>query len=193
MRSPRGVAAATVMLAAIPLAIVANLVVDGAAELMIHIAIGTGSVLLASAMSDFRVPRWLDRIGVVAAAAFGAIFLLQATSQLIPLEALRILAFDVLGQGIERVLPYVVVVWFVGLLVSDSVGLTRLVGIAVMSIVVGATVVDIIGPAIGLDAGLAKVLFLLQFVWLLLESAKPRSSSAPAPRRVHEVAGRPVS
>ena len=47
MRSTIGVAAAVVLLLAVPIAFVSQLVVDGSAELVIHALVGTGCVLLA--------------------------------------------------------------------------------------------------------------------------------------------------
>jgi hypothetical protein len=188
------VASGAAFLLALPLAIVAQMLSEGAADFVIHVAVGIGSLLLAAAVFDFRLPRWLNWVGAVSAALFGTIFLLQAASQLIPSEALHYLAFDVLGQELEGVLPYVGVVWFVGLLIADSRGWTRVLGVAVMAIVVGASIVNIVGPWLGLDASAPLVVFILPFGWLLLESAKARPTGSPTGQpRIHELAEAPVA
>jgi hypothetical protein len=189
MRSKIGFAAAIIMLLAVPVAFVSQLVVDGSAELMIHLAVGTGCVVFAVAILDFGLARWATWIGAAAAGAFGAIFLLQALSQAVANEALATVAFDVLGQEIERFLPYAIVVWFVALLWQGSSGKSRVFGGAVMAVVIGVELVSLVGPSIGVNLESQKLLFLLPFVWLLIESAERRSAiddTTPAPPRVAE-------
>jgi hypothetical protein len=184
MRSKIGFAAAIIMLLAVPVAFVSQFVVDGAAELVIHLAVGTGCVVLAVAMFDFGLARWVTWIGAAAAGAFGAIFLLQALSQVVPNEALAYAAFEVLGQEIERFLPYAIIAWFVALLWEGSSGKSRVFGAAVLALVIGVEVVSIVGPSVGLNVESQKLLFLLPFLWLAIESAKRRrdvDASQPAP------------
>ncbi len=181
MRSQAGLAAAVTMLLALPVAIVAAQVVsESAAELVIHLAIGSGCVLLAVAALDFGLPKWVAWLGAASAGAFGGIFLLQAMSQIVPNEALRYVAFDVLGQAIEGVLPYLIQVWFIALFVGASHGKSRIVGAITMSVVLGFEIAGLVGPVVGLDVPSLKVLFLLPFVWLLFESAKRPSRTAPS-------------
>lgn len=180
MRSPAGLTAAITMLLALPMAIVAAQVVsESAADLVIHLAIGSSCVLLAIAAFDFGLPKWVAWLGAASAGAFGGIFLLQALSQIFPNEALRSVAYDVLGQEIEGVLPYVIQVWFIALFIGASQGKSRIVGAVTMSVVLGFEIAGLGGPVVGLDVPSLKVLFLLPFVWLLFESAKPRSGTAP--------------
>lgn len=181
MRSTTGLAAAVVLLLAVPLAFGSQMLVDGSADLVIHLVVGAGSVLLAIAMFDFGLPRWVNWIGAAAAGAFGAIFLLQALSQLVQNEALTYVAFDVLGQDIENILPYVILTWFVALLLEGSRGKSRILGWAVMSIVVGVELVSIVGPLVGINVESQKLLFLLPFAWLLVESGKQRPDGIGGP------------
>jgi hypothetical protein len=196
MRSKIGFAAAIVMLLAVPVAFASQLVVDGSAELVIHLTVGAGCIVLAVAMFNFGLARWVTRIGAAAAAAFGSIFLLQALSQVVTNEALAYVAFDVLGQEIERFLPYAIVVWFVALLWEGSSGRSRILGFAVMSLVVGVELVSLVGPAVGVNVESQKLLFLLPFLWLLIESAKRRpdvDGTKPAPPMVAEHAKESVA
>ena len=84
------------------------MIADGSAELVLHLAVGTGCLLLAAAAFDFGLPRWAAWIGCLSAAAFGGIFVLQGVAQIVGNDALTTLAFDVLGQEIERFLPDVI-------------------------------------------------------------------------------------
>jgi hypothetical protein len=172
MRSTTGLVAALTLLLAIPVAIASQIVSDGAAETVLHLAIGAGCVLLAIAVFDFGLPKWATWLGAVSAGAFGGIFLLQGLSQLFPNEALRYVAFDVLGQEIEGVLPYVIQVWFVALLLFGSQGKSRILGWTLMSVVIAFEIASVVGPAFGFDVPSLKVLFLLPFFWLLVESVK---------------------
>lgn len=179
MRSPAGLAAAIFMLLALPVAIAAQIVSEGAAELVIHLAIGSGCVLLAIAAFDFGLPKWVAWLGAASAGAFGGIFLLQSLSQIFPDEALRRVAFDVLGQEIEGVLPYVIQVWFIALFMVASHGKSRILGAVTMSMVLGFEIARLVGPAVGLEVPSLQVLFLLPFAWLLVESIERRSGTMP--------------
>jgi hypothetical protein len=176
MRSPTGVVSAITLLLAVPLALAAQTVSDGSAELVLHLAIGTGSVLLAIAMWDFPLGRLATAIGSAAAAAFGAIFMLQALSQLVPSDALAYVAFEVLGQQIERVLPYVIVGWFLALLLWGSAGKSRILGAATLAVVIAVEIASMAGSFVGLAGESQKILFLLPFVWLLVESLEEAST-----------------
>jgi hypothetical protein len=188
MRSATGVAAALVMLLAIPIALASQMIADGSAETVLHMAVGTGSILLAVAAFDFGLPRWAAWLGALSAAAFGSIFLLQGAAQITGNAALTSFAFDVLGQEIERFLPDLVLVWFVVLLAVGSRGWSRIVGFVTMTVVIVAEAAALGGGLVGADVPEFKVLFLLPFVWLLLESVKRRpdatTSTAALPLQV---------
>ena len=140
---------------------------------MIHFVLAAGSLLLAFAVFDFELPRWMNLIGCVAALALGTIFLLQAVALLIPSESLNYVAYEVLGQWPEGWLPDVVILWFVAMLVLDSQGKSRIFGIVAVSIAVCSELYSHILRFGGTsDTGSLKLLILLPFVWLLLESTK---------------------
>lgn len=172
MRSTTGFMAALVMLLALPLALASQVVLVDGAETVLHLAVGTGCVLLAAAAFDFGLPRWAGWIGALSAGAFGAIFLLQGAAQIVANDALTYIAFKVLGQELERFLPDLIIVWFLVLLAVGSHGKTRVFGWIAMSVVVVAELTAIAGAILSIDVPASKVVFLLPFVWLLLESAK---------------------
>ena len=183
MRSVRGVAAAALALATIPLALITgNAFGNDAAETTIHFSVGIGFLLFAVAAFDFGLPRWVSVIGALSGGAFGAIFLLQGISELVHIQGVTYLAFNVLGHQVERVLPDIFFVWFAALLLAGSAGRTRWVGWAIMPIVIGLEVAIVVGAAIGIDVPFVKLAFFLPMIWLLLESLKARPTAGVASR-----------
>jgi hypothetical protein len=88
------------------------------------------------------------------------------------------LAFDILGQQLERVLPDVVYIWFAALLLTGSTGLSRLVGWVIVPLLFGLELAIVVGAQIGITVPFTILTIFLPFIWLLIESVK-RPSSAP--------------
>ena len=140
---------------------------------MIHFVLAAGSLLLAFSVFDFKLSRWINWIGCVAALALGTIFLLQAVALLIPIESLHYVAYQVLGQWPEGWLPDVVVLWFIAMLLIDSRGKTRILGFVAISLAVCYELYSHILRYLGTwDIESLRLLMLLPFVWLLFESTK---------------------
>jgi hypothetical protein len=82
----------------------------------------------------------------------------------------------VLGQWPEGRLPDLLILWFVAMLLMDSQGKTRILGLVAMSIAVASEVYKYtlvyLGTAIEAQPQMLRLLMLLPFVWLLFESAK---------------------
>src|SRR5829696_7225988 len=173
IRSPLGLLAALTFLMGVPISFGWQILFGSGAGTMIHFFLAAGSLLLAFAVFDFKLPRWMNWIGCVAGLALGSIFLLQAVSLLIPNESLNYFAYEVLGQWPEGWLPDVVILWFVALLLIDSQGKSRIFGIVAVSIAVCfelySHTLRFLGTA---PSGTLKLLMLLLFVWLLVESTK---------------------
>jgi hypothetical protein len=108
--------------------------------------------------------------------ALGAIFLLQAVSLLLN-GALDGIAFKILGQAPEGILPIAILFWFAALLVYASRGRTRLIGWLVVPPAIVLTVAMVIAHYVGIEAAYLKLAGLLPFAWLLLESVKPASAA----------------
>src|ERR671921_1997257 len=98
MRSPLGLLAALTFLVGIPISFGWQILFGSGAGTMIHFVLAAGSLLLAFAIFDFELPRWMNWIGCAAALALGTIFLLQALTELMPSESLNYVAYQVLGQ-----------------------------------------------------------------------------------------------
>jgi hypothetical protein len=173
MRSPLGLLAALAFLVGVPISFGWQILFGSGAGTMIHFFLAAGCVLLAFAVFDFRLPRWMNWVGCAAGLALGTIFLLQAVALLIPNESLNYFAYGVLGQWPEGWLPDVVILWFVAMLVLDSRGKSRILGIVAVSVGVCFELYSHILRFLGTTpAGTLKLLMLLPFVWLLFESIK---------------------
>jgi hypothetical protein len=173
MRSPPGLLAALTFLLGIPISFGWQILFGSGAGTMIHFFLAAGSFLLAFAVFDFELPRWMNWIGCAAGLALGTIFLLQAVALLIPNESLHYVAYEVLGQWPEGWLPDVIILWFVAMLVLDSQGKSRILGIVAVSIAVCSEIYShILRFGGSSDTGSLKLLVLLLFVWLLFESTK---------------------
>ena len=176
LRSLRGFIAAIVFLLAIPVALLCQILFGSGAGTAIHLALGTGSVLLSLAVFDFRLPSWINWIGCVSAGALAAIFLLQGVALLIHNDSLTYLAYQVLGQWPESLFPALLILWFVAMLLFDGQGKTRILGFVAMSIAVAFEVythtLAYLGTPIEAQPQVLRLLMLLPFVWLLFESTK---------------------
>jgi hypothetical protein len=165
--------AALAFLLAVPIALGCQILFGSGAGTTLHFALAAGSILLAFAVFDFSLPRWMNWIGCAAALALGTIFLLQAVALLLPNESLHYVAYQVLGQWPEGWLPDVIILWFVAMLVLDSQGKSRILGFVALSIGVCFELYSHILRYLGTsDTGTLKLLMLVPFVWLLFESTK---------------------
>jgi|SRR5690242_15761703 hypothetical protein len=174
LRSTLGLAAAITAGATYPVAIAAGVTLgDTASNAAVHFVVGTAFVILAAAMPDFGLARWVTWLGMAAAAVFGGTFILQGIVDLTHIEALDRLAFQVLGHELERVLPDVVYLWFAALLLTASSGRTRYIGWVVVPVVFGLELAILVGVLIGIDVPFIKATIFLPFIWLLFESVKP--------------------
>jgi hypothetical protein len=176
VRSLRGVLAASVCLLAVPVAFVFQLIVGSGAEIVLHLVLGVGFLLTAFAVFDFAPPRWLHWVGCLSIGALGATFLLQGISQLIPNDWLTYLAFQILGQKVETLSGDVFLVWCTATVLLTSHGKVKFFGIGVMALAISAEIysygVRYFGSGPGGVSPLLKLVLLLPFVWLLLESSK---------------------
>jgi hypothetical protein len=178
MRSPRGFLGSIVLLLALPVAVLTQVLLGSGSGVTMHVALAVGCALLSLSAFDFETPRWVAWMGCLAAGAFAAIFLLQAASELIHNDSFSYFALQVLGDYPERVLKSVLILWFVAVLLTASRGRTRILGFVAMAVVVCVEAYNYILLFLG-EAPALTILYLLPFVWLLLESRKrqPRKGS----------------
>ena len=176
MRSVRGILAASVCLLAVPVAFVFQLIVGSGAEIVLHLVLGVGFLFTALAVFDFEPPRWLPWVGCLSIGALGATFLLQGISQLLHNNWLTYLAFQILGQQVEALSGDVFLVWCSATVLLLSHGKVKLFGIVVMVLAVSAEIYSYAVRYFGSGAGgvspLLKLVLLLPFLWLLIESSK---------------------
>lgn len=182
MRSRNGFFAALVLLLALPITVLYQGIFKTGADTVIHVVLAAGAMILAFAVFDFKkVARWITWLGCVAAAAEGTIFLMQGVSHLIQNTAFTDLVYQKLGQWPERLFMDLIIVWLIALWIADSQGKTRYFGLAVLIGVVGLEIYSysllLMGSSINAVMPGLKLLYLLPFVWLLLESIKKASPS----------------
>ncbi|QGZ95982.1 hypothetical protein [Terricaulis silvestris] len=179
MRSPRGFTGALVLLLGVPATIAVG-ALGGSVEIAIHIALGVSFLLFASATFDFPLPRPITWIACAAIGLLGAIFLLQAISEGVRSPALHNLAFDILGQRLEKVLGYTFLVWCAAAVVMDSSGWRRVLGAVALAATFCAESYALYAASTGQQASEAlKLIYLAVFVWLLIESARKREAKSP--------------
>jgi hypothetical protein len=173
IRSPLGLLAALTFLLGIPISFGWQILFGSGAGTMVHFVLAAGSLLLGFSVFDFELPRWINWIGCAAGLALGSIFLLQAVALVIPNETLNYFAYEVLGQWPEGWLPDVIILWLVAMLVLDSQGKSRILGIVAVSIAVCFELYSHTLRFLGTSpTEILRLLMLLLFVWLLLESTK---------------------
>ncbi len=171
VRSRAGFLASSVLILGI--AIAASVAIGGGtrAELILHFVLAGSFALIARAAFDFGLPAFFAAPVGVALAILAAIFLLQGLTDVTQSEALGRLAYGRLGQLPEKALGYVFLGWCAVLAACASQGRLRLFGIAALAAVFAAEIYTAIAPAFGATpSGLAKLLYVPVFVWLLLES-----------------------
>jgi hypothetical protein len=180
MRSARGFLGSLVLLLALPIAVLTQVLVGSGSGIVIHCALAVGCVLVSLSAFDFGTPRWLAWIGRVSASAFAAIFLVQGASAIIGNESFSYFANDVLGFWPEKLLLSLLTIWLVGMLLTTSLGKTRVLGFVAMAIVVCVEAyvyfsLLYLGTNPFLETAAVKLPYLLPFVWLLFEGGKRRS------------------
>jgi hypothetical protein len=171
MRSPRGFLGSIVLLLALPVAVMTQVLLGSGSGVAMHVALAVGCTLLSLAVFDFETARWIAWTGRAAAGAFAAIFLLQAASELIRNDSFNYFALQVLGNYPERILKTLFIFWLVGVLLTASRGKTRILGFVVMAVVACVELYNYALLFLG-EAPALTILYLLPFVWLLLESSK---------------------
>src|SRR4051812_15829314 len=81
-RSWRAAIGALVLLLALPLTVGFEMLAPGNAEVVIHLLLAVGTLVVGLSVFDFATPKWLRRISCGAAFALAAIFFLQALGAL---------------------------------------------------------------------------------------------------------------
>jgi hypothetical protein len=179
MRSPSAVAGALIIMLGVPLAIVGAAAFENAAEVIIHFALGASFALFARATFDIGRPRWVSTLSFAAIGILAIVFLLQGVADLTRSAQVRYLAYDILGQRLEKILGYAFLLWCTALLAMSSKGWTKIGGAVVLAIIV---CVELYSFAILSGGGHAsealKLLYLPLFVWLLAEGMKARDAAA---------------
>ena len=182
MKSTRGLLGASILLLAFPIAALYRLVFDRGIEVVIHLALAAGALVICASVFDFKTARWIAWIGGLSTGVLGSIFLIQAASEQLHNASLAHFAYRVLGQQLERWLFDVFALWCIAVLLADSHGKTRIAGgIALGTVVcveIFAVSLSLVGTSLDAVAPWLFVLYFLPFVWLVVESKTTRSTMA---------------
>jgi hypothetical protein len=162
---------------ALPIAVLAQAVFGpGADGVAVHVALGLGTLLAASAAFDFETPRWVRWLGFVPTALLGAVFALQALTEITQNAALRSVAYNLLGQDLEGWLMDGFFIWALAAVVLVSRGKTRLLGLAGALACVAVEVVRYgmlaLGSSLSDVTSAWKLVPLLILAWLFVQSTK---------------------
>ena len=182
MRSQRGFWGSLLWLLMPLLAILYGLLFSSGSDTFMHWGLALSAVLLALAIFDFRkTPIWTQCIGVMGIVTLAFIFFLQGASHLLQSAALTYLAYDILGQGAEvwsfRLFYYG---WGVAVLLRDSQGKTRVLGVIAVLLFLAVEIYRYSITVWGAPPSpWLRAVYLVPFVWLLLESAKKSAGSKP--------------
>jgi hypothetical protein len=170
-------------LLALPLTALYQMVIGTGVEAVIHGALALGSALMSCAVFDFKTPRWATWMGAASAGALAAVFFLQGLSEVTHDEALTCFAYRALGQWLEGWLVDLFMAWCVVVLVVDRQATRRIAGVIAMATVAGAKAYSLglayQGTSLDAEAPILKALWLLPFVWILLESTVGRARAVP--------------
>ncbi|MGH7696403.1 MAG: hypothetical protein ACRENH_15565 [Gemmatimonadaceae bacterium] len=175
-RSTRGVAAAAVVLLALPVTFLYQSLGGTRASVVVHAALALGAVLLSFAVFDFATPRWVALLGCAAAGLLAVIFLLQGLSEIVQNARLTEAVYRVLGQRVEGWLVDLFLLWCVAVWLTVSRGRAKAFGAVVLGVAVGVEIyanwLAFRGTSLNEVAPMLKLVVLPPFVWLLLESRK---------------------
>lgn len=158
-----------------PIALLVQAAPGSGASAAIHACFALGAGFMARAVFDFRLPTRVNRIAAACTGALAVVFAMQGASEVLPNPSLTNIAYQILGQYLERGLGNLVFVWCGIAVWVDSRGKIRMLGLITIAIVavVEAYSLYLLSSDVSLDAKVPalKLLSLLPFVWLLLESA----------------------
>ena len=111
----------------------------------------------------------------------------KGVSDLAHSASLQHLAYHVLGQRLEKVLGYAFLLWCVAMLLRDSTGRTKILGVVVLVTIFFIEIYSIVAAHVGGEApGFLKLFYLPLFIWLLLEGISPRSRTPDTESSLHQ-------
>lgn len=187
MKSFRGVLGACVLLLALPATIAYQILFGDDAGVVIHVCLAIGAALVSTAAFDFQSPRWLAWLGSVSTAGLAVIFGLQAAAPLVASDILNVVAYQVLAVAPEGLFQVGAMVWLCALALTISQGSMRILGAAAAAAGVCALIYSygllLTGSPWAEVPQSLRLVYLLPFVWLLVESRAHASRVSVSPNR----------
>jgi hypothetical protein len=185
IRSARGVLGALGLLLALPITIGYQILFPVGAEVVIHVALAVGTLLVGLSAFDFDTPSWLASVTCVAASALAIIFLGQGLAEFTQSEGLKNIAFSrEIGAWGEMITVTMVMVWFIAVAVTHGRGPTMILGILSSALTVGLGVWSVLfAPPAGTPQEM-RLLFLLPIAWFLFVSTRRTFTNRVMPPRL---------
>jgi hypothetical protein len=179
IRSARGALGALGLLLALPITIVYQMFFPVGAEVVIHLALAVGTLLIGLSVFDFETPSWLNSVTCVAASTLAIIFLGQGLAELTQNETLKNIAYSrEIGAWGEMITITTVMGWFIMVALTQGRGPTMLLGILSSSLIVAIGLWSILfAPPTGTPQEM-RLLFLLPIAWFLFVSTRRTSRSS---------------
>jgi hypothetical protein len=180
IQSRSGLWGSLLIVAMVPLTIVYQMLFSSGVDTFVHWILAAGALLIALATRDFeKIPGWIRAVGALAALGLALIFMLQGLSHLVVSDWLTSLAYGTLAEWPEPwLLRLFLFGWGGALLWWHSSGKTRIFGIATLLSVLAMELYRFAAPTFGwVYPEVLRAIYLLPFVWLILESIKPPKTS----------------
>jgi hypothetical protein len=162
-----------VLLLALPLTIATDMVFPGRAEVVIHMLLAMGTLIIGLSVFEFASPKWLTRSAWTAACVLAAICFAQGLAALTQNKALQNVAYspEIGGWG-EAVAASIVMAWLIAVAFAHGRGATMTAGALSAAMVIGLSVWTMLVAPLGGTPAELRLLFLIPIAWLLFVSTR---------------------
>ncbi len=165
------------LLLAVPLTIGFDTVFPGRAEVVIHLLLATGTLLIGVSVFDFSTPSWLTGTAFGAACVLAAIFFAQGLAALTLNDTLNKIAFSqAIGGWTEAVTLSMVMAWFIAVARVKCGGVTMLIGALSAATTIGLSAWGVLAAPPGEAPGWLRLVVLVPIAWFVFVSTRSLST-----------------
>ena len=169
----RGALGGLVLLLAFPFTVAFDLVFPGHADVVIHMLLAIGTLVIGLSVFDFATPKWLTWSARGAAYVLAGIFFAQGLAALTQNESLKNVAFsqEIGGWG-EAVTVSIVMAWFIAVARTYHGGVTMLLGVVSAATIIGLSAWGVLAAPVGGTPGWLRLVFLVPIAWFVFVSTR---------------------